>query len=190
MFANVIVENKSNYIDDLFTYGTGELDVKVGSRVTVPFGNKEKDGYVFSLSDSTDIDPEKIRDIISVDPKSSLNAEMISTAVWMKARYAIRYYDAVRLFSAPLKPRKRGTPRDPYAGMTTDYVRPEKLTEEQTLAAERLQEAINRDSESFFLIHGVTSSGKTEVYMKAIEQALHVLPEKSPYRRSTGIRMA
>ena len=102
MFANVIVENKSNYIDDLFTYGTGELDVKVGSRVTVPFGNKEKDGYVFSLSDSTDIDPEKIRDIISVDPKSSLNAEMISTAVWMKARYAIRYYDAVRLFSAPL----------------------------------------------------------------------------------------
>ena len=172
MFANVIVENKSNYIDDLFTYGTGELDVKVGSRVTVPFGNKEKDGYVFSLSDSSDIDPEKIRDIISVDPKSSLNAEMISTAVWMKARYAIRYYDAVRLFSAPLKPRKRGTPRDPYAGMTTDYVRPEKLTEEQTLAAERLQEAINRDSESFFLIHGVTSSGKTEVYMKAIEQAL------------------
>jgi len=172
MFAQVIVENKSNYIDDFFTYSTGELDVKTGSKVTVPFGNKEKDGYVFGVSDTADIDEDKIREIISVDPMSSLTDEMISTAVWMKARYAIRYYDAVRLFSAPLKPRKRGTPKDPYEGLTTDYVIPENLTDEQTAAVKRLHEALNRGSESFFLIHGVTSSGKTEVYMKAIEEAL------------------
>ncbi len=172
MFAHVIVENKSNYIDDFFTYRTGDLDVKTGSRVTVPFGSKEKDGYVFGLSDTVDIDEEKIRDIISVDPMSSLTEEMISTAVWMKARYAIRYYDAVRLFSAPLKPRKRGTPKDPYEGITTDYVAPDELTDEQTSAVNRLEKALNRGSESFFLIHGVTSSGKTEVYMKAIEMAL------------------
>lgn len=172
MYAHVIVENKSNYIDDFFTYGTGELDVKVGSRVTVPFGNREKDGYVFSLSENSDIEPEKIRDIMSVDQKSSLTEEMISTAVWMKSRYAIRFFDAVRLFTAPLKPRKRGAPKDPYADLTTDYVLPDELTNEQSAAVERLSEALNRGCESFFLIHGVTSSGKTEVYMKAIEESL------------------
>lgn len=172
MYANVIVENKSNYIDDFFTYGAGDLEVKVGSKVTVPFGNKEKDGYVFSLSNTADIPEDKIRNILSVDPESSLTEEMISTAVWMKSRYAIRYFDAIRLFTAPLKPRKRGTPKDPYEGLETDYVRPEKLTEEQTRAAERILKALNSGSESFFLIHGVTSSGKTEVYMRAIEEAL------------------
>ncbi|MBR6225477.1 MAG: primosomal protein N', partial [Firmicutes bacterium] len=172
MFANVIVENKSNYIDDFFTYGTGELEVKVGSKVKVPFGNREKDGYVFSLAENSDVPEDKIRDILSVDEADSLTEEMISTAVWMKSRYAIRYFDAIRLFTAPLGPRKRGTPKDPYADITSDYIKPEKLTKEQTAAAERLCEALNSGSESFFLIHGVTSSGKTEVYMKAIEECL------------------
>ena len=172
MFANVIVENKSNYIDDFFTYGTGELDVKTGSRVTVPFGSKEKEGYVFSLTDTSDVPADKIRDIISIDTGSSLTEEMISTAVWMKSRYAIRYYDAVKLFTAPLSPRKRGTPKDPYNDLESDYVKPEKLTDEQTAASEWIIKALNSGSESFFLIHGVTSSGKTEVYMKAIEECL------------------
>lgn len=172
MFANVIVENKSNYIDDFFTYGTGELEVKVGSKVKVPFGNREKDGYVFSLAENSDVPEDKIRDILSVDEADSLTEEIISTAVWMKSRYAIRYFDAIRLFTAPLGPRKRGTPKDPYTDITSDYIKPEKLTKEQTAAAERLCEALNSGSESFFLIHGVTSSGKTEVYMRAIEECL------------------
>ena len=172
MYYNVSVENKSNYIDDPFTYRSDDPAIRVGSKVTVPFGNREKEGYVLSIQDDTDLEEDKIRDIISVEEASGLNEEMVSTAVWMKKRYAIRYYDALRLFSAPLKPRKRGTPKEPYKDIETDYVKPERLTEEQTRAFETIEKALDGKHESYFLIHGVTSSGKTEVYMKVIESCL------------------
>ena len=172
MYANVIVENKSNHIDSFFTYRTEDPGVRKGSKVLVPFGTKEKEGYVFSLSETCDLDEEKIRDIISVEEDSGLSEEMISTAIWMKARYAIRYYDAIRLFQAPLKPRKRGTPKDLYGDLSEDYPRPERLTPEQEAACGTLGKALDEGREKFFLIHGVTSSGKTEVYMDLIDRCL------------------
>ena len=172
MYANVSVENKSNYIDSPFTYGTGDLDLKVGSKVTVPFGNKEKEGIVLSLSHKTELDPEKIRDVLTVDEASSLNDEMVQTAIWMKQRYAIRYYDALNLFMAPLKPRKRGTPKEPFKDIESDYEKPEELTDEQKMAVRRITDAQKFNHESYFLIHGVTSSGKTEVYMEVIDDCL------------------
>ena len=172
MYYNVSVENKSNYIDSPFTYRSEDTDVRVGSKVIVPFGNREKEGYVLGISDGSELEEDKIRDIISVEKDSALSEEMVSTAVWMKARYAIRYYDALRLFSAPLKPRKRGTPKEPYKDIETDYVKPEKLTEEQSRAFETIEKSLGSGRESYFLIHGVTSSGKTEVYMKVIEACL------------------
>ena len=172
MFLNVIVENKSNYIDSFFTYSDGGFSAGIGSKVTVPFGTGTKEGYVFSVSETCDIDESKVKDIISVDEEESLSKEMISTAVWMKQRYAIRYYDAIKLFKPPLPKRKRGVPKDPYGDIDTDYPKPERLTEEQEAAVEQIREALTGDKEEIFLIHGVTSSGKTEVYMEAIETCL------------------
>ena len=145
MFCNVIVENKSNYIDTPYTYGAGELKPAVGSKVTVPFGTKEKTGYVFSLTDETEVEGEKIRDITSVDEAASLNEEMIQTSIWMKARYAIRHYDAVSLFTPPLGPRKRGTPKDPYKDLEALYVKPESLTEEQKAAVNSIKKGLKKD---------------------------------------------
>ncbi len=172
MYLNVIVENKSNYIDSFFTYSDGGIHACVGSKVIVPFGTGTKEGYVFSVSDTCGIDESKVKDIISVDPEESLNEEMISTAIWMKQRYAIRYFDAIRLFRPPLPKRKRGTPKDPYAGIDTDYPKPDRLTDEQEAAAKKIREALSEEKEKIFLIHGVTASGKTEVYMTAIEDCL------------------
>lgn len=172
MYLNVIVENKSNYIDSFFTYGDGGLTAGIGSKVTVPFGTGTKEGYVFGISETCDIDESKVKDIIGVDQEESLTPEMISTAVWMKQRYAIRYYDAIRLFKPPLPRRKRGVPKDPYADIDTDYPKPDKLTDEQEAAAVRIREALEAGEQKIFLIHGVTSSGKTEVYMSAIEECL------------------
>ena len=172
MFCNVIVENKSNYIDNPFTYGTGDLDLEVGSCVTVPFGNREKEGYVLGITEDTELDENKIRDVISLNEDKSLNEEMIHTAIWMKQRYAIRLFDALSLFALPGTVRKRGTPKEPYKDIESRYIKPEALTKEQKIASLRLKEAINKDETAYFLIHGVTSSGKTEVYMEAIEESL------------------
>ena len=47
-----------------------------------------------------------------------------------------------------------------------------ELTREQSEAAEKICKVINSGKSKAFLIKGVTNSGKTEVYMKAAEEAL------------------
>src|SRR6185436_11515678 len=46
------------------------------------------------------------------------------------------------------------------------------LTEEQSQAAASITEAVRKRSSKVFLLFGVTSSGKTEVYLKAIREAV------------------
>ncbi len=49
---------------------------------------------------------------------------------------------------------------------------PPVLTDEQKAAVEKLFDIIDSDNKKPVLIHGVTGSGKTEVYMRAIERVL------------------
>jgi len=51
-------------------------------------------------------------------------------------------------------------------------VRPEVLSPAQTRALERVSARLVAREHATFLLHGVTGSGKTEVYLRAIEQAL------------------
>ncbi|MBK6846852.1 MAG: primosomal protein N' [Proteobacteria bacterium] len=46
------------------------------------------------------------------------------------------------------------------------------LTTEQAAALRRIEEALGQDAYRAFLLHGVTGSGKTEVYLRAIAQTL------------------
>jgi primosomal protein N' (replication factor Y) (superfamily II helicase) len=49
---------------------------------------------------------------------------------------------------------------------------PQVFTEEQQSVFQQLVESITASESKTFLLHGVTGSGKTEVYMRAIQQAL------------------
>jgi primosomal protein N' (replication factor Y) len=62
--------------------------------------------------------------------------------------------------------------RDPYAHRR--FTRTEKpvFTPQQQQVLSPIQSAIRSDAYASFLLHGVTGSGKTEVYMEAIEQTL------------------
>ncbi|MBR1990494.1 MAG: DEAD/DEAH box helicase family protein, partial [Firmicutes bacterium] len=90
----------------------------------------------------------------------------------MKQRYAIKYYDAVKCFVAAGKPAKEGKEKEPYKGIEGKYTAPEALTGEQSSAVEKICAAIDEGGQENFLIHGVTASGKTQVYMEAIERCL------------------
>ncbi|MFD0713661.1 primosomal protein N' [Paenibacillus sp. GCM10027626] len=63
--------------------------------------------------------------------------------------------------------------RDPYAGRTFARTQPLPLTEGQQAVFAPIAEAIDRQSSRVFLLHGVTGSGKTEVYLQAIEHCLN-----------------
>ena len=62
--------------------------------------------------------------------------------------------------------------RDPHAGMELLRTRPFTLMPEQQTALETIREAMDRETPKTVLLHGVTGSGKTEVYLQAIQHAL------------------
>jgi len=62
--------------------------------------------------------------------------------------------------------------RDPFAEEVFEPVQPLALNESQSAAYDRIASAISRGEFSPFLLHGVTGSGKTEVYLHAIAHAL------------------
>jgi len=69
--------------------------------------------------------------------------------------------------------------RDPFGERPPFFAQPERLTAEQEDAVKQVNPAISRKKFSTFLLHGVTGSGKTEVYLRAaattLEQSRSVL---------------
>jgi primosomal protein N' (replication factor Y) len=69
--------------------------------------------------------------------------------------------------------------RDPFGESLTEFEIPEKLTDEQAAALDQLLPAVQQQKFNTFLLHGITGSGKTEVYLRAaaatLEQSRSVL---------------
>jgi len=57
---------------------------------------------------------------------------------------------------------------------SSDRTRPRELTQEQRDALETIGASLRAGHSAAFLLHGVTGSGKTEVYLNAIERALEL----------------
>ncbi|WP_373688768.1 primosomal protein N' [Brevibacillus daliensis] len=62
--------------------------------------------------------------------------------------------------------------RDPYADRTFAMPTKHILTAEQEKCLKAMEKAIKAEEYQAFLLHGVTGSGKTEIYMEVIEQTL------------------
>ncbi|MDF2646897.1 MAG: priA [Paenibacillus sp.] len=62
--------------------------------------------------------------------------------------------------------------RDPYAGRAFTRTKPLPLTEEQSSVFAEIRDAVAEERNEVFLLHGVTGSGKTEVYLQSIQQCL------------------
>ena len=63
--------------------------------------------------------------------------------------------------------------RDPFANRIFEKEDNRQLTHDQQIAFDAIKEKIDANEERTFLLHGVTGSGKTEVYLQAIESALN-----------------
>ncbi|MGE4490089.1 MAG: primosomal protein N', partial [Kiritimatiellales bacterium] len=62
--------------------------------------------------------------------------------------------------------------RDPHAGVELLKTDPLPLMEQQAVALKQIVEAMSEPEPPVILLHGVTGSGKTEVYLQAIAQTL------------------
>ena len=66
MYAEIIVDIASEQVDRVFTYRVPEdMQLFPGMRVRVPFGPREKEGFVIRLKEKADYDERKIKPILS-----------------------------------------------------------------------------------------------------------------------------
>lgn len=172
-YINVVVEHSSRHTDTYYTYAAPE-EVKTGDVVQASFSRRSRpiNAFVFEDEAEPDCDPSKIKEIAGLNPDISLNREMIETCIWMKRRYGIKYMDAVRCFVPGGKPSKAGKEKEPYKDAEGEAQNIETLTPEQQRAVSMIEESVVSGRQDNYLIHGVTGSGKTEVYMQVIDRAL------------------
>jgi len=173
-YVNVVIDNNTDHTDNLYTYRCEDDSVKTGAKVYVPFakGNRIKDAYVFQVADQLDEEIKGIKAIAGIDPDISLSEEAIATCVWMKRRYLCRYIDAIKCFTPAGTSSKRGRIRTPYKDFTAEKTEARILTAEQKTALETILPSIRNREHKIWLVHGVTSSGKTELYMQVIEACI------------------
>lgn len=98
MFLQVIVDLTNSEVDKIFEYYSEE-DVKLGSRVRVPFGNKIINGVVIGKSENSDYPENKIKSIESVfDEKPAITEEFLELSDYMRSFYYCTRASALRLF--------------------------------------------------------------------------------------------
>lgn len=168
-YVDVVIDNKSEYMDSFFTYLAPD-DINVGDKVSIPLAIKPKgaEGYVVSIDTTPGIETDKVKEIISIDKDRSLTPEIIDTAIWMRSRYGVKYIDAIRMFDVTGK----RIPHHIKEYHETKLEDEPTLSEEQKYAALDICNSIDNELGKSFLIHGVTNSGKTEVYIRAARNAI------------------
>lgn len=173
-YIDVAIDNKSEHTDILYTYGCRDDRVCIGQKVHVPFGNGDKlrEAYVFRVFNEPEKEYKTLKYVDRLDEEICLTEEIIHTCEWMKRRYLCKYIDAVKCFTPAGSKSKRGKERNPCKGAEGERKEPPELTGEQSRALQPVREALHKGQHRRFLLHGVTGSGKTEVYMRAAEKCL------------------
>jgi len=162
---------------DTFRYSVPEdlIDsIKTGCRVIAPFKRREKVGIIFNIirddsKDNIKIDGRevKIREIRKViDEKPIVPSNIIKLITWVSNYYisslgiVLKYAVPSGFFSGMKKVKPRITHEARYKGPIINRLTPHQ---------ENALRIINSKTKGVFLLHGVTGSGKTEVYIRAIK---------------------
>ena len=135
MYAEVIVDIASEQVDRLFTYRVPEtLNIVPGMRVRVPFGPREKEGFVVRLKADPGYDESRIKPILAtLEEYPALLPPLMALAEEIRSRCHCPLCEALRLM---LPAEMRG---GRIQVKTAEYVR-------LTIPADRIEEAIASQS--------------------------------------------
>ncbi|MBN1258956.1 primosomal protein N' [Candidatus Peregrinibacteria bacterium] len=194
MFAKIIIFKKAGQFDDPLIYGVPlpmEPEIRRGKSVVAPLGLRKIKGMVVGLVRELppDRDPAKIRELISFCEEGDIPEHFVLLAERLSGYYRTSMTHALRLM-VPAAVWKSKAEKKTGKKKETTYEAPEysifpleltrkKLTADQETALRQI-----RDSGKPVLLHGVTGSGKTEVYLHLIldavragKQAILLVPE-------------
>ncbi|MFH0947508.1 MAG: primosomal protein N' [Elusimicrobiota bacterium] len=177
-------------INQNFDYISDE-NVQIGCRVVVPFGKKKLIGFVVGIVEQKSQKPRinsGLRKIIKVvDAEPLINDELINLAKWLSEYYLCSLGNALNLI-LPSTSKISNT----YKKTETFHRRNSVATSivptlEQKNAISKITEVLaHPDSTKNFLLFGPNDSGKTEIYIQAIDfciknnySAIYLVPDIS-----------
>lgn len=145
----------------------------VGRWVLVPFHRRTLTGVI------TQVGLEQppayaVRCALALLPEwGSLSAEHIDLARWISREYGCSLGEALNAFPSPVQKRRAASHFDLSALQAAGHTpfTPRDLTPHQVAALKEVEPEVGLKAQTF-LLHGVTSSGKTEVYLRATAKAL------------------
>ena len=179
-YADIIIDISQTNVDRPFEYSVPEelMDsIGIGSVVKVPFGNgnRVRTGYVIGLKDEPIYDKDKIKSIKEVSEKAiSIESRLIKLAEWMKDRYGSTLINAL-MTVMPVKEKVRERKTGIDIRENIPEFRPiEQLEPGQQAVVDDFISGLDRDEETcrVSLLHGITGSGKTEVYIRMAEEVI------------------
>ncbi len=179
-FVDVVINRP---IEGPFTYYIPkdlEGPVDIGSCVEVSFGKKKVVGYVVGFP--SDCKFKNIKPLLCLlDRKAAINDEILKLTKWIADYYYSTWGEAISaavpsvLKRGPRKKRLKTEgsrlkePEAEYIDGSNKHLLP---TYEQRQALASIKQCIDDKIHKVFLLHGVTGSGKTEVYLQSISHAL------------------
>ncbi len=168
-------------IDKLFHYSVPEglrQDCSIGKRVRVRFHNRVEIGYVVGFAEKSEfLEIKPIDEIIDKTP--IINDEMLKLTKWISESYFCSWGEAIAATIPSSLKKGKVSIRQRIAGPAEEAraepikpTRPFILTDEQKEALRTIGASLDKNEFEVFLLHGITSSGKTEVYLQAIDWTL------------------
>jgi primosomal protein N' (replication factor Y) len=172
----------------LFDYLDGDAGhAEIGDRVAVPFGARERVGVVVEVAEESAVATARLKPaarILAGAPR--LPADWLEFMRFLAGYYQRPFGETVagalppRLRSLKALPKRKKQPED--AGDPSRFVSGTSPNAAQAAAIERIGASLGTFKP--FLLHGITGSGKTEVYLRLIaqvvargQQALALVPE-------------
>ncbi len=143
------------------TYSSN-LDIKEGMSVTAPLGSRKANGIVLN---KTTKKPFKLKSIDSIrDDLPVINKPYLDWVKWLSSYYVYPIGQVFKNTTPSLK--KKITTLSP----ALDKTKKETVLNK---AQQKIVDSIKLCGFDVHLIHGITGSGKTEVYLSLIEQVEH-----------------
>lgn len=144
----------------------------IRKRVKVPFGKKILTAYTISCRNIKSSNTLKLKHIIEIiDNNNLITDEAIELSKYISKNYVCSLGEALSsIIPTSMKPSNRIF-KNKNIEKKIEYKK-YTLNTQQNDAINLINENLNKNVYTSFLIHGVTGSGKTEVYINAIEYAL------------------
>lgn len=109
-YAKVIVDISQEKLDKTFDYRIPERlreSIAIGMQVRIPFGNRKMTGYVVDVTDETEYDEEKVKDIAGIVKEGvPIESHLIALAGWMRRNYGGTMNHALKTV-IPIKEKKK-----------------------------------------------------------------------------------